>query len=212
MKLKVIKLSEGIYPERDLILSISKRLKNGELGILPTDTIYGFHALYNCEKCVERIDLLKKRKGKNYLMLIDDYSFFEKYSVEFPPKIKKLCELYWPGQLTLLFKTDSDFPPWCKSPEGKIGVRMPNLPFLREIIKNCGVPLISTSVNESGEMPLTNVGEIIRRFGEKVDFILDYGLLEITAPSTVLDVSSGDIKVVREGVIPSSVIEKFFRK
>ncbi len=211
--MKVIKIPFGVYLEKDIILSIAKRLKREEIGILPTDTIYGFHSRFDSEKCIDRLNKIKNRDGnKKYLILIDDYSFFEKFEIELKDNIKSLLEVYWPGQLTLLFKGNEKFPPWCMSSEGKIGVRMPGLPLLREIIRECGVPLISTSVNKGGELPLTNIEEIILKFGGFVDFVVDFGNLEVTSPSTVLDVSSDDFKVIREGVVPSSLLKTFFEE
>ncbi len=211
--MKVINIPNGMYPERDIILSISKRLKNEQVGILPTDTIYGFHCKFDSEKCISRIDTLKRKNSdRKYLMLIDGFSFFEKFGINLSNKVRALCEIYWPGQLTLLFKSNENFPPWCVSPDGKIGVRMPGLPFLMDIIKECGFPLISTSVNVTGNNPLTNVEEIIEKFADGVDFIVDFGNLEMTTPSTVIDVSSEKFLVVREGAIPTSVLKSFLEE
>ncbi|MBO7516421.1 MAG: Sua5/YciO/YrdC/YwlC family protein, partial [Spirochaetia bacterium] len=97
---------------------------------------------------------------------------------------------YWPGPLTLILKG-------INSPTE--GIRVPDNRFIQELLEKVGEPVISTSVNYSGEQPMTSIEEIIKEFEDKVDLIVDAGVLPKSLPSTIIDLSDGTLNLVRQG-------------
>ncbi|MBR4376502.1 MAG: Sua5/YciO/YrdC/YwlC family protein, partial [Spirochaetia bacterium] len=79
------------------------------------------------------------------------------------------------------------------------GIRVPDNQFIQKILKEVGQPIISTSVNYSGQSPMTSIEEIIEEFEDKVDLIVDAGVLPPSLPSTIIDLSTGIPRLVRQG-------------
>lgn len=161
-------------------------LKRGGICILPCDTIYGFIGIGpNAE---EKIRAIKNNSGeKKYLRLIKPGQEIYNYICK---QIDESLLHLWPGPLTLIVKDQ----------EGeKIGLRVPDDEFLFTVLDKIGEPLISTSVNRSGEEPMIRIKEIIQRFEQLVDVIVDDGDLTVSIPSTVLDVTHKPYKVIRQG-------------
>ena len=171
-------------------------LARGGVAVLPTDTIYGFSGLV--PDTSDRIRSLKGRgDDKPFLMLIGDPDWINSYSdLPFPGALRR----FWPGPLTIVFPG--------RSPGEKHAFRLPDHPFLSEVLALTGRPLYSTSVNLSGESFLWKIDEIVNRFESLTDLIVAAGDKPGTAPSTVLDVSTRPYTVIRQGevVIPAHLL------
>jgi L-threonylcarbamoyladenylate synthase len=88
-------------------------------------------------------------------------------------------------------------------------VRLPAVSWLRELVREAGIPLTATSANISGEKEISRPEKIKDIFWEKVDLIVDGGKTPGTQPSTVLDLTSEKPKILREGIIPITKIRKY---
>ena len=99
---------------------------------------------------------------------------------------------YWPGALTIVFP---------RKDGGTVGIRVPDDPFLWQLIRCVGAPLYSTSVNRSGMPSLTRVSRIVAAFGGSVELIVDGGLLPATVPSTVVDATTRPCRILRQGAV-----------
>lgn len=160
-------------------------LKNGGVAILPTDTVYGFSGIASAN---ERIRKIKGRgEDKPFIFLISSPEEISKYSAE---KIPEKILRHWPGALTIIVKDLHG---------GTTAFRCPGDEWLRHVIKKCGTPISSTSVNRSGKAVLQNVSEICAEFGNEVDLIVDDGDKPNSLPSTIVRVDDGKIEVIRQG-------------
>ena len=169
----------------DLLKIVSQTLLNNGVAILPSDTLYGFSCIQGIGE--KRIEEIKGRgAGKHFLKLALKEQLHQ-LTPELPDN--KLLS-YWPGPLTLILKG-------INNPTE--GIRVPDNKFIQNLLNTLGQPVISTSVNYSGQSPMTSIVEIIKEFEDKVDLIVDAGVLPPSLPSTIIDLSHGTPRLVRQG-------------
>ncbi|GFP38247.1 L-threonylcarbamoyladenylate synthase, partial [Candidatus Hakubella thermalkaliphila] len=118
--------------------------------------------------------------------------------------INKFC----PGPLTMRLKAKKDRSKYLTASTGRFAVRIPGESFALHLAKKAGFPITSTSANISGMPPAEDAETVIKYFGEKIDMIIDRGRTPGGLPSTIVDAAGESIKIVREGAIPRSILEK----
>jgi L-threonylcarbamoyladenylate synthase len=123
---------------------------------------------------------------------------------------ERVAEKFWPGPLTIVGAAIAGLPEAITSGTGTVGVRVPAAEQVRELVRECGGVLTATSANPSGREPARTAREVAEYFPNGLDLIVDGGAVTVTQPSTVLDVLTFPLRVVREGAIPRSVIEQLF--
>ena len=179
---------------------IIQTIKDGGVVIMPTDTIYGIIADATNELAIKKVYELKKRDSKKpMLMLINGVDMLEKYTCCINDIERKLIDKFWPGPLTIIFKKKgiSDL---LTGGLDTIGVRFPKNELLIDIMNEINVPLLSTSVNISGESSVYDVNQLSDEIKKNVDFIYDNGVCKGEA-SSIVKIDEGNILVLREGSI-----------
>ena len=175
-----------------------KCLREGGIGIVPTDTIYGISAQAFREDLVEKIYSLKKRdRKKPFIFLINQISDLERFGIKIDEKRKELLSKFWPGKVSIVFPCPIPNLDYLHRGTNSLAFRLPENKNLLALLKKTG-PLVSTSVNWEGEKPAENCWEVGKYFGNELDFCLDVGDLK-GSPSTVLDFSGEKVKVLRRG-------------
>ncbi len=179
-------------------------MNNGVIAI-PTDTVYGIACVAFNTTAIERIFSIKSRAVTKALpILIGNLEQLEQVAQPINKNAEKLVKTFWPGALTLVVFRKHNLPENL-SPYPTVGVRMPKHAWLIELIKNVG-PLATTSANLSGQPEAHNALEVAQTLNEKIDLIIDGGQSAVTLPSTVVDCSGSEIKILREGPIKSAAI------
>ena len=176
----------------DSIKKCADSLKNAQVVIIPTDTVYGFSAIVDDEsKTKEKIQKIKGRGDeKPFIQLISSPEDIKKYTDDEIPS--KLLD-YWPGPLTIIVND--------KRINSTTAFRCPADEWLRKIIKECNAPIYSTSVNRSGNPILETENEILAEFNDEVDlFVLDGDKIN-ALPSTIVSVCDGNFKIIRQGCL-----------
>lgn len=173
-------------------------LNKGSIIIFPTDTVYGIGCLFDDKEAQEKIYEIKKRpKNKRLSVLCSSIEDIEKIAY-LDDRAKLLIAKYMPGGLTIILKTKEEY--LSSYIYETIGVRIPNHQKTLELLKETG-PLANTSVNISGEEPLNDYEVIKERFGKMVDEIFPNFEKPLGLPSTVIDLTSDDVKLIRQGAI-----------
>ncbi len=175
------------------------------LFVYPTETIYGIGGIAT-EKVQHGVFQAKQRRPRNPLILVGgSVHVFSKYNITFSRKAELLAEAFWPGNLTLILQVAGS--------DEKLGIRVSDHPFLQIIKDHVALPLYSTSANISGEEYQSDPDFIYSLFAEEIDFMIDYGTLPASLPSTVVDVSSRDqYTVVREGAVSVDALQTVLDK
>jgi tRNA threonylcarbamoyl adenosine modification protein (Sua5/YciO/YrdC/YwlC family) len=187
---KILKL-DPTNPDPDVVLKASDAIRNGQVLVVPTETVYGILANAANKEAVNRIYEIKGRDLDQPLarLLADDSSLLEVLPSGPPTRLSK-C--YWPGPLTLIMDVGTE----------RIGYRVPEPPALRKIILSSGCEVVATSANLTGQPPALSADEAMQALGSSVDLILDGGPCEFGISSTVVSTDAqGALTVLREGAI-----------
>jgi len=112
----------------------------------------------------------------------------------------------------IVLKASDKFPADFRGAGASIGIRLPNLTWLRKLVGETGVPITATSANISREREVARIEEVRETFYGKVDLIVDGGKTRGNLPSTVIDLTSEDPKILREGAIPRSQLREYLGK
>lgn len=166
-----------------------------------TDTFYGLGADPFNSRAIRKIRLLKGREdAKPILLLISDESQVDRF-IQQAAFFKLVARKHWPAPLTLIGVSRPELPAALTASTHSLGVRLPDDDNVRALVRACGGALTATSANVSGQPPARTAKEVENYFPAGIDLIVDGGEVTATEASTVLDVSSSEARLVREGAI-----------
>ncbi len=175
-------------------------LKGEGVAVIPTETLYALVARAFSLEAVERVLAIKKRAGEKTLALFfSDLEEVKRY-FHFSPLALKLAGRFLPGPLTLVLRPTLSFPSYLIGPSGGVGVRVSGHPLPRRLVKALGEPVTATSANISGAPDPLTVEEMPGELIQEVDLVVDGGNVGGVS-STVLDLTSGAPRVLREGAV-----------
>ena len=181
---------------------ICNLIKNGELVIFPTETVYGIGANALDKDAVSKIFVAKGRPADNPLIVhIADKRDIEKYVREITPVEQKLIDTFMPGPFTLILPKKDIIPDIVSGGLDTIGIRMPSNVIARGIISFSGVPIAAPSANVSGRPSGTSIEDIRKELEGRVSAIIDGGETEIGLESTVVKVIHEIPVILRPGKI-----------
>ncbi len=184
--------------EIDKVVSI---LKNGGLIIYPTDTIYGLGCDITNTKGLEKIARLKNIKldKANLSFICNDLSHLSDYVKQIDTPTYKILKRALPGPYTFVLPGNNKLPRAFKNKK-TVGIRVPDNNIIREIVKQLGNPIISTSIRDEDDVIeyTTDPELIFEKWQNLVDVVIDGGYGD-NRPSTVIDLSKDEIEIVREG-------------
>ncbi len=195
----------------ETIKKSANTIKNGGVIVYPTDTIYGLGANALDKKAVEKVFKIKQRDfSKPISIIIKDLKTANKFinlNTEIKTKLKKL----FPGPFTVVLYKKDIIPDMLTSQTKKVGVRIPDCNFTKQLMEELDFPITTTSANVSGQEAPSNIEEIIEQFKNaqsKPDLILNAGAVENNSPSTVLDLTGPKPLVLRTGAISKEELDK----
>lgn len=179
-----------------------QKLKEGKIGIFPTDTAYGVGCRADDEAAVKKVYMIRNRpEEKALLILVDSLEMASQYSEVNDNVKEKLINHYWPGGLTIILPCKTEkIPPAVRANGPTIAIRLPNNPMIGEVIKKVGVPIVAPSANFSGELTPFSLEDVDQALLKEVDFVLP-GVCTMKDISTIIDTTVSPWKIVREGVI-----------
>ena len=198
------------YSETSL-LQAAEIIKKGGLVAFPTETVYGLGANVYDAKAVANIFAAKGRPTFNPLIshIAELDTLFE--LAETDERVLGLAKKFWPGPLTFVLKRKDLSPSLDLTCAGlsTMTVRMPNHPIALSLIKAAGVPIAAPSANRSQTISPTTARHVEESLGSKVDMILDGGSCKVGVESTIIDLTTKDIVMLRAGGLAKEDIEAF---
>jgi len=177
-------------------------LKNGGIIIYPTDTVYSIGCDIMNQKAVEKVAKIKgiQVEKSSFSFICHDLSHLSDYAKPISNPVFKLMRRNLPGPFTFILEANNNVPRYFKGKKKTVGIRVPNNDIIREIVRELGNPIFSSSVHDVDEiLAYTTDPELIdEEWGEKVDLVIDggFGGNEV---STIVDCSGDEIEIIREG-------------
>jgi len=182
-------------------------ISTGGIVAFRTDTFYGLGGDPFNTLAIERIKRLKGREdNKPILVIISNPEELTRFIHESSATFKLLAGKFWPGPLTIVGPARSDLPGDLTAHTGTIGLRLPNDRDVCELVRACGGALTATSANPADKPPARTAQEVESYFSEGIDLIVDGGPARTDQPSTVVDATQAEPRLVREGVITWAAI------
>ncbi len=207
MKSKYADLKNKINLEK--IKEAANSIKNGELVLFPTETVYGIGANALDENAVSKIFKAKGRAGDNPLIVhISNLNMLENLVQNIGETEKKLMENFWPGPLTIILNKKECIPYNVTAGLETVGIRFPSNKIAQDLIEFSELPIAAPSANISGKPSGTKIEDIIGELDGKVDYILDAGITDIGVESTVIRVVDNIVHILRPGKITKEDMEK----
>lgn len=177
-------------------------IRAGGVIAYPTDTFYGLGADPKNPAAVRKLFEIKGRPAdRPILLLIKDAHDVRDWAEEVSPRAEGFMKRFWPGPLTLVFKARVGVLSELTAGTGTIGLRVPGAALSRELLRFLNSALTGTSANRSGDPSPRTAHEAMASVGGLVDLILDGGETAGGKPSTVVDVSAEEPKVIRGGAV-----------
>jgi len=189
------------------LIKAGEILLEGDVIVYPTETFYGLGVdPYNVAAVKKLFDLKGRESNKPISVLVKDLFMLRQIVTSIPFVATKLIEKFWPGPLTIVFEASEKLPDLLTAGMGKIGVRISSNPLTMGLIEAIAMPITTTSANPSNAKPPVTVMETINYFGESIKLVLDGGVLPGKLGSTVVDVTKGEIEVIRVGELPIEAV------
>ena len=177
--------------------------KKGGIIAYPTETFYGLGVDPFNETAVKKLFNLKGREAdKPISILVKDKKMLAEVAEEIPLSAEKLIKKFWHGPLTIILKAKKSIPITLRAGTGTIAVRISSNTITQKLLEAIDSPITTTSANPSGKKSPVTASEVMNYFKNKVDLILDGGVLSGKLGSTIVDVTEGDLKIIRAGEIP----------
>ena len=177
-------------------------LRAGEVVALPTETVYGLAANALDPQAVAKIYELKGRPAHNPIIVhVDGLDMARACVRAWPEAAERLAGAFWPGPLTIVLPRAATMPDVVTAGGDTVGVRWPQHPFMRAVIRACGFPLAAPSANLSNQLSPTNAEHVAQQLSARLRLIVDGGQSNVGIESTVVDVTANPPRVLRPGMI-----------
>ena len=197
----------GDPPCAESIRLAAEALAAGRVVGIPTDTVYGLAVDPAAPGATDRVFEAKRRpRDVDLPVLVSDLEQAMSLVTAVPAVATRLMEHYWPGALTLVLPRRPDLAADLGDDEATIGIRCPNHPVPLALCRAAG-PLATTSANLHGEPTSVSAAEVADIFGSEVALVLDGGPCT-GSPSTVVDCTGVEPRLLREGRIPWSEVQE----
>lgn len=188
-------------PSQKHINKVVETMRNGGLVIYPTDTVYGLGCDITNTSALEKIAQIKgvKLEKANFSFICEDLSNLSDYVKQIDSATFKILKRNLPGPYTFILPGNNNLPNVFKKKK-TVGIRVPDNNICRNIVSNLGNPIVSTSIYDDDEViEYTTDPELIKEKWDKlVDIVIDGGYGD-NSPSTVIDLTTAEPEVIREG-------------
>lgn len=185
-------------------------LRQGKLVAFPTETVYGLGADASNRQAIKHLYEVKGRPCDHpsivHLASIDQLS---DWTSSVPPLAQKLAEHFWPGPMTLILPKADSVLPEVTGGQAYVGIRLPSHAIAQQLIKAFGGGIVAPSANRFGKISPTTAQHVIEDFGSQVELVLDGGPCRVGVESTIVDFSSGQVRVLRPGMLSRQMIADF---
>lgn len=177
---------------------IIDQIKIGEIGVIPTDTIYGLVGSAFSHEVVKKIYLVKNRDlNKPFIILISSISDLNKFNVDLTDQARRYLEIIWPGPISVILPCSDPKLEYLHRGTQSLAFRVPKNDYLLNFLTQTG-PLVAPSVNPEGKPPASDINQAKQYFGDQIKFYLNGGTM-LGQPSTLIKIEENQIIILRQG-------------
>lgn len=178
---------------------VAAALRQEKVVAFPTETVYGLGVIYDSPTAIKRLIEAKQRDlSKRFTLMLSDKEELDQY-VYVSYRDQLIIDKFMPGDITVILNS--------KKEEGTIGIRIPDDEFVRELIRRAGKPLYVTSANISHQPSTTTTKEVLEQLNGRIPFVVEGECGNLLA-SSVVDLTTNEIKILRQGRITIEMIEE----
>jgi len=202
-----------LKPSAIAIAKASNIIRERGSVVYPTDTVYGLAVNALDKSCLRQLFKIKKRpETKPIPVMIKDVAMAKKLAF-IDKKMENILEKIWPGPVTAILEKRQIVPDILTANQNTIGLRIPDYQLIIDWLKLLDLPITGTSANFSGEEPISKPKEIIKVFKDHhpcPNLFLDAGDLSPNSPSTVIDLTTSQPKILRIGPVSKEELLRIF--
>ncbi|MCP4719395.1 MAG: threonylcarbamoyl-AMP synthase [Desulfobacteraceae bacterium] len=200
---------DSAHPDHPHIIEAGKIIRNQGIVIFPTQCLYGVAANALDPKAIEKVFALKQRSRSNpILVLIQDTKDLKPLVKKVPDSARILMDRFWPGNLTIVFEAADHVSPLLTAHTQKIGIRIPAHPMAAALVEHAQGPVTGTSANLSGQPGCNLVSQLPPAIVQGADLILDAGPLKGGPGSSIVDVTTDPVRILRQGAVSAEKIHQ----
>tara|TARA_B110000967_G_scaffold153452_1_gene157908 strand:- start:7998 stop:9113 length:1116 start_codon:yes stop_codon:yes gene_type:complete len=196
-----------VYDLSDInIRHCAEKIRNGEVVVFPTETVYGIGASSFSETAIQQIYQVKKRPSNNPLIMhVLNWKGAKLYTdineIE-DSIVSELTDKFWPGPLTILVKKSKHVPDSVSAKTDWVSLRSPSNIISRKLLEYSMVPIVAPSANISGKITSTYKEHILKYFkNSHINLLLDEDPTSLGIESTIVKIDDNNVTVVRPGII-----------
>ncbi|HEY3294221.1 MAG TPA: L-threonylcarbamoyladenylate synthase [bacterium] len=197
----------------EAVAATAEAARRGDLILFPTDTVYGLGGMAFSKRVLEKLRRIKpERGGKPTAVLIDNIIRMSQCGGDVPgQRLVALAETFWPGPLTMVWKASNAIPAEFQTTDHSLGYRVPNHPFLLELLRELETPMWATSANLPGHPAPRIYSEIKEAVLNACDLVIQTKEFLTGKASTVVDVRGREPLIIRESGVKESDIRKIWK-
>lgn len=201
-------MTEVLLPTEEALAKAGELIRAGEVVGFPTETVYGLGADATNSEAIAKVFAAKGRPGDNPLIVhISDMSQIGGIiKGEMNENAKKLAAAYWPGPMTMIFPKAEGISEKTTAGLDSVGVRFPSHPVAQAFITASGRPIAAPSANLSGKPSPTTAKHVLSDMDGRIPLIIDGGASGVGVESTVIDVCSNPVRILRPGGITPQMV------
>jgi L-threonylcarbamoyladenylate synthase len=188
-------------PDQGVISRAAETLRRGGIVAYPTDTLYGLAVDPRRDDAVGRLIQVKGRDARKGITLIAASLEQAGDAGLFGADERRLARDFWPGPLTIVVPAREQLSRRLAGPGSTVAIRVPAHPVARALAERFAFCITATSANVSGNPPASTPEEATAALGSSIDLLLDAGPTTGGAPSTIVEVTSSGVRLVRAGAI-----------
>ena len=201
-----------VNPEKidmGIIERAAEVLRIGGVVVYPTETLYGLGAnALDVQPAYKVFEIKGRDITKPISLAFMDLKHAKKF-VYLAPAAEKLAEKFLPGPLTLIVNSKITLDEIFGG--DRISIRIPDHTVAKALLEKTKFPITATSANLSGGKDPVEIKDVLEQLGDKIDLVLDAGKCKYGKPSTVVDATTDEIKIIREGVIDKKKLSMKYR-
>ncbi len=200
-----IELGQPLVPQ---LAAAVEAIRRGEVVAFPTDTLYGLAVDPRSTAALDALFALKGRSADRAVALIGASVAQATEVADLSGNARRLADRFWPGPLTLVVRARGPVAALARSASGTVGIRVPDHPVARALAEACGHAITATSANVSGQASTASPAEVASAL-PGIAVLVDAGPSPGGPASTLVDVGTGEIRLLREGALPWSRVLEF---